>query len=269
MITIEPLEGLCNRMRVLDSAIQLSKQINKALTVVWNLDCNLNCRFEELFITPKTCSKIKNKDMNNRFSINQLFTTFYKMRRILTNDKCLFQKDVEFLKKNSYKFDDLKQYGSIFISTYTRFFYSKHSFDEFIPVANLRQIIMSYVANFDEIIGVHIRRTDSPLSEKWSPIPAFIECMNREIEKNHRIKFFVATDSPAVEGQIKKIYGERIISHKKKTFDRSTPLAIKDALIDLYCLSECQKLLGSYWSSFSETAAQLKGIEFITVTHRK
>ena len=41
--------------------------------------------------------------------------------------------------------------------------------------------------------------------------------------------------------------------------------AIKDALIDLYGLSRCRLILGSYWSSFSETAAAIGGSELLIV----
>jgi hypothetical protein len=38
---------------------------------------------------------------------------------------------------------------------------------------------------------------------------------------------------------------------------RDDPLAVKDAVIDLFLLSNCRKIIGSYWSSFTETAHAL------------
>ena len=42
---------------------------------------------------------------------------------------------------------------------------------------------------------------------------------------------------------------------------RDEPAAIADAVADLYALSGCSKIIGSYWSSFTDTAAELRGIE--------
>ena len=36
---------------------------------------------------------------------------------------------------------------------------------------------------------------------------------------------------------------------------------MQDALLDLYCLAAAKKLIGSYWSSFTDIAADMKGIE--------
>ena len=34
-----------------------------------------------------------------------------------------------------------------------------------------------------------------------------------------------------------------------------------DARLDLYCLAATDKLIGSYWSSFTDIAADMRGIE--------
>ena len=36
---------------------------------------------------------------------------------------------------------------------------------------------------------------------------------------------------------------------------------MQDALIDLWCLAASRKIIGSYWSSFTDTAADMGGIE--------
>ena len=48
-----------------------------------------------------------------------------------------------------------------------------------------------------------------------------------------------------------------------RNFIHNDPRGIQDAVIDLYSLANCRKLIGSYWSSFSEVAAQLRGIELV------
>jgi hypothetical protein len=46
------------------------------------------------------------------------------------------------------------------------------------------------------------------------------------------------------------------------SYDRSTPAAIVDALIDLLLLSRCSTILGSYGSTYSVVAALLGDRDF-------
>ena len=62
MIQIEIYAGLCNRMRVLDSAMALAKRNNSRLDVIWTLEKKFNCRFEELFMMPQSINKIIYRD---------------------------------------------------------------------------------------------------------------------------------------------------------------------------------------------------------------
>jgi len=74
--------------------------------------------------------------------------------------------------------------------------------------------------------------------------------------------FFLATDSPEEEQDMKKLFGDRIITFAKK-LDRNNPEAIQDALVDLLCLSKTRKIIGSFYSSFSDIAADIGYIEFV------
>lgn len=49
MLYVEPCGGLCNRMRVIASGLNLAKQYNEKIKVIWRLDKGLNCRFEDIF----------------------------------------------------------------------------------------------------------------------------------------------------------------------------------------------------------------------------
>ena len=49
MIIIQPIGGLCNRMRAINSARVLAKKRGETLKVIWNVNPELGCPFEELF----------------------------------------------------------------------------------------------------------------------------------------------------------------------------------------------------------------------------
>ena len=55
-------------------------------------------------------------------------------------------------------------------------------------------------------------------------------------------------------------YKERIITSFEQP-QRNTYKGIVDALVELYALSETEKIYGSSYSTFSKLAAQLTGIE--------
>ena len=47
--------GLCNRLRAIDSAIILSKKIDKKLIVIWENNNDLGANFKDLFEDIKDC----------------------------------------------------------------------------------------------------------------------------------------------------------------------------------------------------------------------
>lgn len=71
MITLVPIGGLGNRMRAIASGIALSEATQQKLCIVWIKDKGLNCRFDELFYSPKfndVC--IKEHSLWNKFAID-------------------------------------------------------------------------------------------------------------------------------------------------------------------------------------------------------
>ena len=149
-----------------------------------------------------------------------------------------------------------------YIRTNKKLISDENMLDIFKPVDALWRIVTAYRAPGRQV-GVHIRRTDNVKAIELSPNSLFIEKMNEEKAKDENVKFFVATDDKSVFDEIKQIFGDAVLEHKKQTYSRDNPQAIKDALIDLYALSECDKLIGSYWSSFTDIAWELRNIDHV------
>ena len=53
MIFVRPLAGLCNRLRVINSAVKLSQDLNTRLVVFWQTDPEMNCSYRSLFQVPE------------------------------------------------------------------------------------------------------------------------------------------------------------------------------------------------------------------------
>lgn len=115
------------------------------------------------------------------------------------------------------------------------------------------------------MVGIHIRRTDNAESISRSPTELFERAIETEIEKNPNAQFYLATDSAEDQQRLISIFGSRIIANANKTISRKTQQGMVDALVDLVCLSRSAKIFGSYWSSFSETAATLGETELIVL----
>ena len=110
------------------------------------------------------------------------------------------------------------------------------------------------------MVSIHIRRTDQINSIAYSKTENFVELMNREIEANPDVKFFLATDDKEEEALLRKTFPGRIVSNENRTLRRDSLDGMYDALLDLFCLAACKKIIGSYCSSFTDTAASLGGI---------
>jgi hypothetical protein len=106
-----------------------------------------------------------------------------------------------------------------------------------------------------QTIGVHVRRTDNNAAIEKSPLQDFIASMKNCLVEQPDTSFFLATDDPAVESTLKEIFPGRIATFRKSAYSRAKAAAIQDALVDLLMLSRCRKILGSYYSSFSEYAS--------------
>jgi len=105
------------------------------------------------------------------------------------------------------------------------------------------------------VVGVQIRRTDHNLAIEHSPTELFLEAMAAYPTSF----FFLATDSEFEKTKLRDIYGPRIL-----TFDgpmtRWNIAGMKASFTDWLALSKCTEIIGSYTSSFSQTAADFGGV---------
>ena len=115
------------------------------------------------------------------------------------------------------------------------------------------------LSGYKNIIGVHIRRTDHAVAIKNSTIESFESTMKGILKKDSSAMFFLATDDPAVEKEVKEKFDGHIIVQPNKKWGRNTLEEMRSGLIDCLCLSKCDYILGSYTSVFSSFAAEFGG----------
>ena len=151
-----------------------------------------------------------------------------------------------------------------YISTCFRIYPLEDKYDHFIPVENLSERVNLTVARFDETIGLHIRRSDHKASKEVSTTSKFITIIEDSLKQNANSTFFLSTDDGETKAQLIQQFGERILFNDVSSYDRNSAAAVKDALVDLYCLSRTKEIYGSHHSSFSQTAADIGNISEFT-----
>ena len=253
MVIIQPSGGLCNRMRVINSSLELAKRKNAKLLVLWYIADELNAPFESLF------QPVEEFKVINFTSLKDLRKLWYQLTARTRVSNADIENNTTNGTLNQDFFDSIKLPAYIF--TWEHFYDADENFKLFKPTGELQRRIDEVTKHFTEdMVSVHIRRTDQVVSIAHSKTENFIELMNREIEENPEVKFFLATDDKEEESLLRKTFPGRIVSNENRTLRRDSLDGMYDALLDLYCLAACKKIIGSYFSSFTDTAASLGGI---------
>jgi hypothetical protein len=267
MITLFPVGGLCNRIRSIDSGMILCRRINRPLRIIWQRDeTDLNCKFSDLFDSIPAVDIIEDP-IPLRYQGPRKRNLFLPLLyRKLFVDKVLTNERTGRLVKAGYNFESLAQYKTVFLINCFSLFKEPTRYEQFQPIHSLASKIDAESTSFNEhTFGVHIRRTDNIASIEHSDLTLFVQAISRELERNADANFFLATDCKQTKEKIVTLFGNKVIT-RNETLERTTTAGIQNALIDLYLLSKTERILGSFWSSFSETAAAISGVNVTFVT---
>ncbi len=276
-VIVCPQGGIGNRMRALYSADRFCKENNLQLKVCWPLNRELNCRFETCFVK---LPNLKNKKTDfTRFieKGKRKSYLFICLLRLLEKLNIFRYFNDENGAKNisTYVLDctagKIKPALITIMSTCTCFYWEdyieKFNNDLFRLNNEMESLVRKETIKFTpHTIGVHIRRTDNVDSIEKSPTELFIARMEEEIQNNELTTFYVASDSVEVKQLLLDKFGhERVFLPQGGNLDRNSESGIVQAVVELYALSRTCKVLGSYWSSFSTTAAMLGKIKKETI----
>lgn len=251
--TIIPAGGLGNRIRVILSALQWQKDTGKNVRILWIQDEGLACSFEKLFM-PIT-------EVKERRSL-----LCYKFFR-----KIYLHSPLRYIYAYNYnEYENLREWiknpnGLLYSTSYSIFYNGSYPqyHDVFRLNADLQKQLDEYRSQMGKnTIGIHIRRTDNLESIQHSPIQKFIDFIHSAIQENDTQKFYLATDDQVVKEEFIQLFGDKIMT-MDCVLRRDSEEGIKCALLELYILSSCAKIIGSYYSSYSELAAQIGNIPLI------
>lgn len=260
-----PAGGLGNRMKAISAAVRLARESRSRLTILWFEDWGLGCRFDQLFrpIDSTGVSLRQGSGTDKMFfdrprKRNLQLPQFFQ--RLVFNVRM----DEEETTQRMYKGFDFVAWAQgkrAWLASHVYFMAKEvpdNAFDDFHPIAKLQQRIDETTADFHgKVIGVHIRRTDQQRSIQYSPTPMFIARMREEPEDT---RFYLASDDEEVKNELRREFPGRILTLPRKA-ERGSLSGMEDALVELYTLSRTRKIIGSFGSTYSLTAAAIGRIQ--------
>ncbi|KAF3981667.1 MAG: hypothetical protein HFP78_05730 [Methylococcales symbiont of Hymedesmia sp. n. MRB-2018] len=294
-VFIHSFGGLANRLLATQGAILLGEVLNRKVYFMWDPNVHCQVAWEDIF-EPSSAFEFSPYLFNNkglaRFISRQVVSRMKKrnpiykrvMKRIARaifglKIRYWYGFDLKINPTNHMKFISnqkiniallnrknaiyMKACHNIFRKYYQQDDDIKIKYDFYKPIPLLQKRIDAITQLFKDctVIGVHIRRTDSKACIKASPTEMFIKAMQYEIANCAGVVFFVASDDPKEIITMQNIFGDRIITQPEITYGRENKAGMQSAVIDLFCLANTNKLIGSARSTFSELAAKMGGIK--------
>lgn len=252
-IFLRPGSGLCNRLRVINSALNIAKQWNCRLVVDWFRcpikrwapRCGISVRFTDLF------EPISGVHFIDRLMIRNDFP--WNVKRYSGRNPYFYSEksEKEFIA-------DVRSGRNQKLWFWTcKAFYPYDDYAWLKPRREIQESIDCYKEKLGpQSIGLHIRRTDNRAAIEKSPLSLFTEKIEEEFNLDASTRFFLSTDAPELKGQLRERYGSRIL-FLDDVGERYTHKGERDAVKDLFLLACTRKIYGSFFSSFSEEAAKI------------
>ena len=243
--------GLCNRLRVLICAASYSEKHNCILLVRWPIVDGFQATLPDLFDCPY---RIIGEREDRIFR--------YLARRFdgLHMDLNYEGRKTETLSFKAPRFvtylETIEKFGEPYLDTQFAAFSHR-----LIPVPAIQSNIRAFddFLRSNTVVGVSVRSTRAhPKTIEASPTRWFIERINFLHRLAPHIKVFLSGDDAGVGDHIRRSVTCPIVALDKPFAFNSTE-SIRDAVADLYLLGRTKYILGSYWSSFSETAFEMRG----------
>lgn len=277
-LTFVPTGGLGNRIRSLDAAIRLVASCDAAIRIFWFRDWQCPCSFQELFSFARFSEEETPfpRDFQCIEAAGWRYFGYDRPRKenlflslafqLALFDHRIYENEVPRLMSRSFDFADwLRQGEELYLASYDAFMgeFPGRMLPWFMPSAQVEAEIAPLAAEFSgRMIGLHIRRTDNLRSIDVSPTSLFIRRIEQLLEEEPATRFFLATDSMVERDLLLSAFGFERFVVPAYTPGRKTVADIRRALAEMYLLSRCDFVIGSFWSSFSKVAASLGGKTF-------
>lgn len=260
-LTLVPQGGLCNRLRAVLSAVSLveERHIAAHIRVGWSVEDECAARYDQLFLPLDSphVTIAPRRWYDRPVTRRNLHWPALVRSLIYSASYCNVPPPLAELQRQL----SAGHHVEIYASTGLAFCeYSPAYIRRLHPLPHLQRRINDLCTSFDaHTIGVHIRRTDHSTSIAESPDTLFVAAMQRAVEADPATRFYLATDDAALKASLAARFAGRVMV-QSCVGTRSDLYGMEEAVVDLWTLARTSRILGSYWSSFTDTAAEIGGI---------
>lgn len=283
-LIVIPTGGLCNRLRVIASVLKVVDTSKTKVEIFWHKNEECFCDFEDILqpienITicnsPKGVFYKKPEKRNLylpvliNFIFNPTVKYLYELSYVWDGT---FIKEILFfiskklnLQKNNKKSNNVRKlmnHKKVIITT-CQPIVSDYNLSIFHPSTTVDLKLQETKKMFFEnntILGCHIRRTDNIQSINNSPDDLFISKVRKYIQENESALVYLATDDNSIKEKFKKTFGGGKVFTLDIPLNRNTVEGMIYATVELFLLSICSRIYGSFYSSFSYEASKINGI---------
>lgn len=271
---IFPEGGLANRLRVLASAFAIRGFFTDPIVCFWALRSReLNAPFLDLFqpisglcIVEPPSYVDKLRPVLSRYKLRRLYHSlinrYHGIAYYLYEDSSLpglistsLPGALSAASRSSLP---------VLIRTWQAFGDCQPFLHFFSPTLRLQERINLMVPSGATMVGVHVRRGDHVTSISRSPIDEFFKASDQALSEISHSELMLCTDDQAVRDAFRERYGNKV-NISQARLSRNSTVAIQDAVVDMFSLSRCIRIIGSYHSSFSELAAMIGDRPLYTV----
>ncbi len=272
-ITLIPFGGLANRLKCICSSISLCLKYQIQLEIIWYMDEGLACPSHRLFTLKP---ELQNRGITIReASWKDHLLRDYPRRHnlwipilpiLFRYDFCLNVKTLKrWVDESPENIEELcrnQDWEYILIYACWQLYDDTNMYEHIEPTFEVLQACQALVAGWpDNMIGVHIRRTDHRISIEQSPTELFISAMQKMIEADSSVHFFIATDSLKERERIQTIFQGRVFA-PFSTPSRDNAQGIISAFGEMLALSQTSQILATKDSTFSQEAARIGKIPY-------
>ena len=271
-LIIAPQGGLCNRLRAVLSAVSLVAEGHLAadIRVGWSAEAECAARFDQLFLPYDVPQWGEASQSASAPQLTVAPRRWYD--RPVTRRNLHWPALVRSLiyaaqyRNTPPPLAELQRQFSaghhvgVYVSTGEAFCdYSPRYIQRLRLQPHLQERVDRLSRTFDEhTIGVHIRRTDHVTAIAESPDSLFEQAMADAIAADPDVRFFLSTDDEALKARLAARFPQRV-STQPCHGTRADLAGMEEAVVDLWTLARCARIFGSYWSSFTDTAAEIGG----------
>jgi hypothetical protein len=275
-LVVQVRYGLSNRLWTMAKAYAWSRIFQRRLAVIWEPEEACGCLFPDLFddgVEPIPAFKPAEEwfscydGLYREYGGPAAWPRAIKSHRIdplhLLKNKNLFLKAFDLSLNLNHANWWLKP--ALSNRLYHRIFRQLQR--NFLLKLKIKDDIAKRLADYDmrKLTGMHIRIGDikAPMVDfpdfvdkfRGKGYERFIRVLDQFFEQQKKEKIFLACNDPEFQDKIAARYNSNIVFYVKRSLDRTSKIAIQDALIDLMLLSQTKRIIGTKYSSFSKLAS--------------